>query len=317
MAVQESSTASIPLPKVLVLLATYNGEPWLSEQIESILGQRGVAVEIHIGDDNSKDGTRALIAAQWGDDARVCLRPPAAGSGSAGANFRRMLKESDLSGYDFVAFADQDDFWLPNKLAAAIHSLRQHGAFGYSCAVQAFWPDGREQVLAQVPSGTGADFLFEGAGQGCTFVLHPDLAHRAQLFCLDFPEATEALHYHDWLIYLLARAWQLKWYFDATPWMRYRQHGGNEIGSRGKIGSVLKRLELIRDGWYKRQIIAASRIFMLANNTSALVSNFVDLMFSSNTAGRRVRLATFFLRHGRRRVSDRIVMVISAAAGWT
>jgi rhamnosyltransferase len=314
---QATSTEPARLPRVLVLLATYNGEPWLTEQIESILAQEDVSVEIHVGDDNSKDGTRQLIASRWEREPRICLRPPAAGSGSAGANFRRMLKESNLEGCDFVAFADQDDFWQPRKLSAAIQALRDNDAAGYSCAVQAFWPDGREQVLGQVPSTTGADFLFEGAGQGCTFVLRRELAHRVQRFCLEFPEATEALHYHDWLVYLLSRAWQLRWHFDPVPWLRYRQHGGNEIGSRGRIGSVLKRLELIRDGWYKRQIVAASHIFMLANNRSALIGGFAALLSSSNTLGRRLRLAGFFLRHGRRRVSDRIVMVISAAAGWT
>jgi rhamnosyltransferase len=314
---QESSIEPTRRPRVLVLLATYNGELWLTEQVESILAQEGVSVEIHIGDDNSKDGTLELIASRWGDDKRVRLRPHAASSGSAGANFRRMLKESNLAGFDFVAFADQDDFWQPGKLKAAIQALRDNDAFGYSCAVQAFWPDGRQQVLGQIPSGTGADFLFEGAGQGCTFVLHPELARRVQQFCIEFPRETEALHYHDWLVYLLSQAWNLRWHFDPLPWLRYRQHGGNEIGSRGRISSVVKRLELIRDGWYKRQIAAASGVFMLANQSSGLVRQFTNLLSGSDTLKRRMRLAVFFLRHGRRRFSDRIVMMISAAAGWT
>ena len=304
-------------PRVLVLLATYNGERWLPEQIESILGQQDVDITIHIADDASKDDTRSLIDSRWGLDARVQLHPYDVSSGSAGANFRRLLRQADFGGYDFVAFADQDDIWLPQKLAVAAQALRQSGACGYSCAVEAFWPDGRVQVLSQVPDGTGADFLFEGGGQGCTFVLRAELAQRVQAFCRAHPEATEALHYHDWLVYLLARAWQLAWYFDARPWMRYRQHDGNEIGSRGRLGSVLKRLELIRDGWYKRQIIAASKVFLLAEDRSAVVNRFAVLLSSRNTLARRMRMAGFFLRHGRRRMSDRIVMVISAAAGWT
>jgi len=314
---QPSTIASNVLPRFLVLLATYNGAQWLVEQIDSILAQQEVHVDIYITDDNSTDTTRNVIEATWGSDARVHLMPKGPATGSAGANFRRMLRSADLDGYDYISLADQDDIWISQKLATAAAKMRQHGADGYSCAVSSFWPDGRQRVLGQVVRTTGCDFLFEGAGQGCTFVLTHALAERVKRFCIEFYAATEAMHYHDWLIYTLVRAWHLRWYFDPQAWLRYRQHDGNEIGSRGGVKSITKRLELIKGGWFKRQIIASLVVFRLANNTNALVNRFDVLFHCRPTALRRLRLAIFFMRNGRRRLADRAVMVFSAIAGWT
>jgi rhamnosyltransferase len=304
-------------PRILILLATYNGAPWIVEQINSMLNQEEVQVQIQITDDGSTDETRNLIEVNWRDDTRVVLQPQSQGTGSAGANFRRMLRTTDMAGYDYLALGDQDDIWHPRKLANAVEKIRQSGADGYSCAVNSFWPDGRERLLAQVARTTKCDFLFEGAGQGCTFVLTINLAKRVQRFCIDFASATEAMHYHDWLIYTLVRAWRLNWYFDSLAWLRYRQHGGNEIGSRGGLKSVFRRLDLIRNGWFKRQIFAALTVFRLANHDSVLVNHFDALMRGPATLSRRVKLAVFFFQHGRRRLADRAVMVLAAFAGWT
>jgi rhamnosyltransferase len=232
-------------PKVVVLMATYNGAMWLGEQVDSILNQSGVDVHIVIGDDCSRDGTAELVADRWNSDPRIRLIAWPKGSGSAGANFRRLFRTVDISDYEFVALADQDDIWEPGKLASAIARLNESGAQGYSCAVRSFWPDGQAKVLPQVAAPRHADFLFEGAGQGCTFTVRQELFAKVQTFCIKHSDETESLHYHDWLIYLLARAWKCKWYFDQQPWVNYRQHGGNEIGSRGNLRSVAKRLELM------------------------------------------------------------------------
>jgi rhamnosyltransferase len=309
--------AESPPPRVLVLLATYNGEPWLREQVDSILSQQAVQVHLEIGDDCSRDGTQALIASAWGDDPRVRLTVWPQGSGSAGANFRRLYRQVDATGFDFVALADQDDVWTPRKLIEAIESLHKHGAQGYSCAVQAFWPQGREQVLDQQATARAADFLFEGAGQGCTFVMRPELFARVRQFCLDHHDASESLHYHDWLIYLLARSWGEIWYFDPRPWMRYRQHGGNEIGSRGSMAAVQRRFDLIRRGWFSGQVRAAAALYRLAGGADPVAQALVTRLLqpSPGLLARSV-LARQLALHGRRRASDRAVLVLAALAGW-
>jgi rhamnosyltransferase len=303
-------------PNVLVLMATYNGAKWLDEQLESILNQRDVNIHIVIGDDRSHDHTADLIAERWSSDQRIEYKVWPESSGSAGANFRRLIRATDAEGYDFVALADQDDIWEPGKLASAIDKLEGSGAQGYSCAVRSFWPDGRTKVLPQVAVPRRADFLFEGAGQGCTFTVRQELFAKVRTFCIKHSDETESLHYHDWLIYLLARAWKYEWYFDQQPWVNYRQHGGNEIGSRGNLRSVAKRLELIRNGWFSAQITSALKVFAYACSEDQLIKKFSQNFIKPDSVVRRVQLCRFVALHGRRRFSDRLVLAVSAAAGW-
>lgn len=307
----------VPLePRVLVLLATYNGAQWLTEQVNSILAQRGVKVSLLIGDDLSKDATRSLVQEKWGEDARVTLHAWEQPSGSAGSNFRRLYRLADPKQFDLVALADQDDVWDADKLHTAAAALKASGAVGYSCPVTSFWADGRERVMAQRPITSGGDFLFEGAGQGCTFVMSARFFAKVQMFCKEQVDAVEALHYHDWLVYLLSRAWGLKWYFDTVPKMRYRQHDGNEIGSRGGLTSITRRLELVRNGWYRKQVLAAARVYVLSHDQPSCVHRFLDVLNARDSFARRVKLGWFCAWNGRRRHSDRAVLVFASAVGW-
>lgn len=303
-------------PRVLVLMATYNGAAWLVEQIKSVLAQQDVDVHILIGDDFSKDKTRDFIEINFSGNSAVKLMAWESSSGAAGANFRRLYLAADVGNYDFIALADQDDIWLPLKLITGIRCLNETGFHGYSGAVEAFWPDGRKKILAQVPVLKPADFLFEGAGQGCTFVVRAELFLRIQQFCRAYPTAVDALHYHDWLIYLLARAWNKEWYFDPLPLILYRQHGGNEIGSRDGIAAVKKRLNLIRSGWYRGQVRAAFSIYQQANGNDSIALNIGQLISQRPVVMRGGRLFFMLLRHGRRRFVDRLVLALAAVIAW-
>jgi rhamnosyltransferase len=142
-----------------------------------------------------------------------------------------------------------------------------------------------------------------------------NLFARVRKFCIDFPDRADALHYHDWLIYLLARAWKLSWYFDPIPWMHYRQHDGNEIGSRGGWQAISKRLKLIASGWYRSQVQAAVDIFLCENNSDHTINFFAKYFAQKDSLSRRFALASFFLRNGRRKLPDRIVMAAFATIG--
>lgn len=304
-----------PKPRVLVLLATYNGKPWLAQQLGSIIDQEHVEVTINIADDLSKDGTREFLLSEYSDRPDIRMNFWETPSGSAGGNFRRLYTAIDAAGFDYVALADQDDIWHPQKLASAIEALRQTNAVGYSCAVESFWEDGKRQILVQSGELTGADFLFEGGGQGCTFVVRQEFFVRVQAFCRADPGMISNLHYHDWLIYLLARVWKMPWYFDQRVWMRYRQHHGNEIGSRGGVKAITRRFALISNGWYKRQVEAAFAIAQAAGETGGCISDFARIFFAPPTLRRRLSLTSFVLINGRRKFKERMVLALSSLGG--
>lgn len=303
-------------PASVVLMATYNGGAHLAEQVGSVLSQQDVHLRLIVGDDNSADDTVELLQhLDASGHLRVVkyLEP----SGGAGQNFLRLIRDADLVDVDFVAFCDQDDIWAANKLTRAITTLDSQCADGYSSSVTAFWPDGRELLLSQNSNQTDLDFLFEGAGQGCTFVLRGEFARQVQRFALEHRELLGSIHYHDWLVYAVSRTLGKRWAFDPEPSMRYRQHDGNDTGARGAFAGARKRMALIRNGWYAnqvRQLIAA--VSALDATNAAIPSDFCSIWRRPQGLWRRAQLARVLFKRGRRRSSDRTVLAVAALLGW-
>lgn len=314
------------MSRVLVLLAAHNGAEWIEEQVRSVLQQSAVEVMLVVGDDCSSDETCTLIsraATDVGSAEKISILRFDERSGGAGQNFIRLLSSVDVSRFDYIAFCDQDDVWAPEKLDFAVEQLRKSVSDGYSSSVTAFWQDGREVTLSQSKSVTGIDYIFEGAGQGCTFVVSRELARRVQLFVVKNSNLIDKVHYHDWLVYCLARAWGCRWFFDPRETMRYRQHGGNDTGARGGLAGIRKRLSLIWAGWYRAQvqcmIAIAEEAMESAPQFDASQAEFRLLAATwrkSDSVSRRFRLARILSMRGRRRTSDRIVLGLSAVFGW-
>lgn len=302
-------------PRILVLLATYNGAAWIREQLESILAQRDVDVRVAVRDDCSSDGTR-LELARFATDPRVRVVAADTPSGSAAANFLTLIAENPAGNCGLIAFADQDDCWDPQKLDRAGRMLASSGADGYSSATLAVWENGRQRLLR--PSGlpTAADFLFEGAGQGCTFVLTAALYEEVRRFLMAHRPPAGTLHYHDWLVYALARAWNMRWCFDSQPTMKYRQHEGNDTGARGTLDGIVKRLARIREGWYRTQLRAIAAACAAAAPDNGTLLAWHEEFLRPDSWRRRVRIARFCLRGGRRRTRDNLTVVLAALCGW-
>lgn len=303
-------------PRVLILMATYNGSQWIEEQIESILAQNSVDIYILIRDDGSEDGTVELLKSRYYENSNIEIRCPEVFNRSAGKNFRALYMECDLTNFDYVALADQDDIWQPDKISNAILALRDNDAGGYSCAVEAFWPNGKKKLIQQSQRESKNDFLYEGCGQGCTCVTRVDVFKKIADFCKSNPKLVEALHYHDWLIYLLTRIYGYGWVFDKNSYIKYRQHNGNEIGARRGMSSALIRLRLVKNGWLSRQINAAFKIakkadpFFMPENCR-LFQNFEKYTFFS-----KILFGLHIYKHGRRRWGDRLFLFLAALFGW-
>lgn len=311
------SVAMLNQKKVVVLLACRNGQSWIREQLDSILAQRDVSLSLLIQDDNSSDDTKKIIAEYAAaHPARIQVFLNEVGTGSAGANFRKLIARAGVADCDYVALADQDDIWNLDKMARAIAALEQSGSHGYSAAVQAFWPDGRESILPQSPHTRALDFIFEGAGQGCTFVLPVATFRQAQQFCQQYGAELAGFHFHDWLIYILVRTAGGRWHFDPVPAMRYRQHENNDMGARGGLSGLKRRVALIKQGWYSQQLTLALNIYRLAGGQDRHARTLEATLQAAPSLSRRVRLAWLVACHGRRRGSDRCVLSLFALLGW-
>ena len=101
--------------RIAILLATFNGEEYLVEQLNSIKNQSGVEVFIFASDDCSSDNTSKLLKNVNDLDNKLIVLPRQK-SGSASANFFRLLRDVDLMQVDYIALSDQDDIWQEDKL---------------------------------------------------------------------------------------------------------------------------------------------------------------------------------------------------------
>jgi len=240
---------------VAVLMASFNGEKWICQQIESIFNQSEVNVILFVSDDCSTDNTWDLLIKLAAKDNRINLLPRDTSFGSAAKNFFRLIQDVDVAHYDYVAFADQDDLWSEDKLISHIELAIKNQADGVSSNVVAFWPDGRAQLINKVAAQRRYDFLFESAGPGCTFLMTPWLVGAVRECLNDETSMASEVALHDWLTYAVCRAHGKNWHIDSTPSVSYRQHSSNALGANTGWQAGLSRLAKMRDGWYRREIL--------------------------------------------------------------
>ncbi len=243
------------MPKIAVLLAAYNGEPFIASQVKSILFQLGVDVNIYIRDDGSADGTTSAIE-QFSILPNVTILEDEECTKSAAGNFFKILSHIEFKDYDYVAFSDQDDVWDPEKLSRAVSRISDGGFDGYSSDLVAYSNSkGHAHYLKKSYPSKEFDYLFQGASAGCTYVMTSKLASvvahsTAHLQSKDFIGRS-----HDWLVYAIARAHDMQWCYDAYAPIFYRQHSNNVYGAMTAMGGLLEKVRLIRSGWYRSNVL--------------------------------------------------------------
>ncbi|MDX9679857.1 glycosyltransferase [Pseudomonas zeae] len=287
-------------PKVAVLLAAYNGEQWIEEQLASILRQSAVELTVYISIDPSSDGTEALCCAICAEHPSVIVLPAAGVFGGASRNFFRLIRDVDFDGFDFVAFADQDDVWHSNKLQRALQAIEAHCADAYSSNVTAFWPDGSTHLLDKAQPQVEWDFLFEAAGPGCTYVMSRKLVDTLKASMLSHWQLLQNVRLHDWYCYAFARSKGFRWYIDPVPSMDYRQHERNQVGANKGLSSLIARYRTIHDGWWFNQVRLIARLVGLGSDSfvrtwlSFRRLQLLTLSFSAWRCRRRLRDKVFF-----------------------
>jgi rhamnosyltransferase len=234
---------------IVVLLAAYNGERYIREQLDSILVQEGVCLSVVISVDESDDDTLAIVQTyQVEYPTIVNILPYGKRYGSAGSNFARLLNDTELKPYKYISFADQDDIWLPRKLIQAIAEIEARHVDGYSANVTAFWAEGNERLIKKNFKQVKYDYLFESSGPGCTFVLNYRLAQSLKDHIILNTDRLALMWLHDWFCYSFARSNNFSWFIDSKPAMKYRQHASNEVGANVGLKGFISRWRVLMSG---------------------------------------------------------------------
>jgi glycosyltransferase involved in cell wall biosynthesis len=273
-----------------VVLPTYNGVLYLETQIASIYNQTLRPERVLLRDDGSSDGTQSLICQlqqRYGAWLQVL---PVDGNLGCVANVNRLLQATKAP---YVALADQDDFWFPQKLEQSFKRLQQmEEQYGSETPLLVHsdlelvdkdgTPLGYSYIERQHldPLRTASiDLALTNVVTGCTVLLNRALLEKA------LPIPFQAVM-HDWWLALVASAFgRIELLAHAT--VQYRQHGVNLIGAHG----------LGIDYWAKRILFATSNSMTKWRiNGCALQAEHFNLRY-----GKSISILPYLLRLSRAR----------------
>jgi glycosyltransferase involved in cell wall biosynthesis len=224
---------------VSVALATYNGGRFLREQLDSIYAQTWPGIEVVVSDDLSTDGTLTILEEyRQSHGLRYWVNERNLGF------VRNFEKAIALCRGEFIALADQDDVWLPEKLERLMAEIG-NASLIYS---DAFLIDdeGRELSGSLITTSgvlpvTGTNFRYfvcNSCVTGCTVLFRRSLLGMA----LPIPECET---YHDWWLALVASR-QVGVRYLPVRLVRYRQHGANDTGASVKTSLVTRLVAHLR-----------------------------------------------------------------------
>jgi rhamnosyltransferase len=296
------------IPRVAVLLAAYNGEKWIANQIVTIVHQKGVDVHIYVSVDLSTDDTFKIVCDLAKNHSEMTILPYGQRFGNAAFNFFHLLLSVPIENYDYIALADQDDVWHEDKLFSAIDLLVKKNADGYSSNVVAFWKSGKKRLIKKSFSQKSYDYLFEAPGPGCTFVLRKILGIGIKKIMIEKKDVLLNMKVHDWFIYAYARSRDFKWIIDSNHYIEYRQHEKNEVGANVGPKAFILRTKLMLAGYGIFQVMYMINILNLGENS------FVKRWYGKN----RVNLLLLALNAGqcRRSKKDQIFFFFMCILLW-
>jgi len=239
------------LPKVAILVGTYDGQRYLVEQLDSFKAQTHGNWEVFASDDGSNDCTHAILEAyrqQWGSNKLSVNVGPAKGFA---ANFLSLTCNANIQA-DHYAYSDQDDVWEADKLQRAVEWLQTVPAHvpGLYCSRTRLVDDcnasiGLSPLFSKPPSFANA--LMQNIGGGNTMVFN----NAARKLLCKVGDKVDVVT-HDWWAYLVVTGCGGQVFYDPYPSVRYRQHDNNLVGMNNSWRARLMRIRMLAQGQFKR-----------------------------------------------------------------
>jgi glycosyltransferase involved in cell wall biosynthesis len=219
-----------------ILLATYNGEKFLNEQIDSILSQSCKDWQLLIRDDGSTDATVQIINSyikQYPD--KIKLIEDNLGNLGVGHNFEKLLEHSKS---EYIMFCDQDDVWLPEKIKLTLDKMKEAEISHPDIPILIFTDlkvvDENFKIIAEslwsyhkidpTEGGLFKNMLYRNIVTGCTVMINK----KAKEIVLPIPEYVQM---HDWWVAMNTAKYGRIFHIPAAT-VLYRQHSGNVVGTK-------------------------------------------------------------------------------------
>lgn len=269
-------------PQVTVLLGQMNGARFLEAQLASIAAQTGCHISLIVSDDGSADHGPMLVKAFSTRHPEVRVTRIDGPQRGFAQNFLHLLRSVGPD-VPYVALCDQDDYWLPGRLARALRLLEAaapdtpalYGSRTLVCNAD-LTPRKPSPLHGRPPDFRNA--LVQSIAGGNTMVLNRaaiDLVQAASL------EAKKVVS-HDWWLYQIITGVGGRVIYDPEPGVLYRQHAHNMVGANNSIRGGLIRLGAVLAGRFARwnglniETLAASSHRFTPENR-AILEGFAEL----------------------------------------
>jgi glycosyltransferase involved in cell wall biosynthesis len=214
---------------VSVVLGAYNGEKYLKEQIDSILRQTYDNIELIIADDCSTDSTPAILREFAGKYENVHVYFNETNLGLV-RNFEKAVKHAQG---EYIAFADQDDIWLPEKVQRLVDNIGDNMLIHSDSA----YIDAEGNLMGKKISDyrnliSGKNLYVFDMASGLWVSAHSMIFRRELLYlALPFP-CSPYLNHDGWLTYIAMLKGTIAYIPEVL--VLYRQHGDNLVGGLGR-----------------------------------------------------------------------------------
>jgi rhamnosyltransferase len=222
--------------KILILLSTFNGNLFLPELLNSLYCQEEIVFEILVRDDGSTDDTKNILR-QYNNRYGNITVVEGKNIGARKSFLELIQMASKRNDFDYAAFCDQDDVWLPQKLSAAVTLMQQENTEFYYSPYQLVNQNLKKisSYNQFIPIKNLATSLVYNSVTGCTIVCTKKIIEWAS-------EAhPEHIMMHDSWIFKVALAHQCGISIDSRGYILYRQHGDNVIGGTETLAERFKR----------------------------------------------------------------------------
>ncbi|HVX52773.1 MAG TPA: glycosyltransferase family 2 protein [Chitinophagaceae bacterium] len=209
------------MPKVAVVMATYNGEKFLKEQLDSILQQTYRNIEIIIVDDCSTDGTPGILQSYAGRNRGISIHRNKENIGYI-KNFEKAIQ---LATAEYIALCDQDDIWHPQKIEILMNNIQEASVVYCNSELIDDKGNSLNRKMTDMKNLESYDdclaFLIGNGVFGHAQLVRKSLAVKAIPFPEDCP--------HDWVLPFIASFSGIVKFVDE-PLVKYRQHATNISG---------------------------------------------------------------------------------------
>lgn len=304
------------MAEITILMACCNGAVFLPEQLASIAAQRGVDWRLIAGDDGSTDGTRQVLEAfalEWPRRVMVVDGPQR----GASAHFLWLIGQAGVgrAGAGALAFADQDDVWLPTKLAEALRELDKCGSDpALFISRGALWRGtgiGSAMEVPRVKPGF-RHALVQNIGPGHAMVVNLAAAEVLKRMVV----AGAQPFWHDWWVYQMVTGLGGRVLLGHEVQVLYRQHGANLVGQVQGPAGAQRRMGRAVSGQARREMagqVAALRVAQgeLTKEARAVLDGFAG----AAPKGMRRALAVWQLGLHRQGALGRGAVVLAALLG--